>query len=182
LGLNVNFEIDMGLWRFPRLWAYKKSMEFSMNCNMALVGRFWRFGLSFILSLSACVLSPSAFGQINKMQSYSNYDECFKERFKSLKGDGSKNETAMAVIREYCKDKFSKEVAPTEKTPQDTCSVIWQDQHFVVGKPINQDLYNKILITHTLIEAYFAKSVDFKIIETVLTDQSDLIKKMCPAN
>jgi hypothetical protein len=51
-----------------------------------------------------------------------------------------------------------------------------------VGKPINQDLYNKIGITHTLITAHFAKSVDFKVIESVLTGQSDIIKKMCPSN
>ena len=98
-----------------------------------------------------------------------------------MKGDGSKNETAMAVIREYCKDKYSKDVA-VEKSSQDTCSVIWQDQHFVVGKPINQDLYNKIGITHTLITAQFAKRVDTNAIETILTEQSDVIKKMCPTN
>jgi hypothetical protein len=33
-----------------------------------------------------------------------------------------------------------------------------------------------------VIEAYFAKSVDFKVIESVLTGQSDTIKKMCPSN
>ena len=138
--------------------------------------------LGIMVALQCCTLA--AWGQINKSQSYSNYDECFKERLKVLKGDGSKNETAVAVIREYCKDKYSKEVvAPLEKaSSQETCSVIWQVQHFVVGKPINLDLYNKIAITHTLIEAYFAKSVDFKVIESVLTGQSDIIKKMCPSN
>lgn len=145
----------------------------------------WPNTLRWLGCLTCCLcmaaFTPGAWGQINKSASYSNYDECFKERFKSLKGDGSRNETAMAVIREYCKDKYSKEVA-VEKSSQDTCSVIWQDQHFVVGKPINQDLYNKIGITHTLITAHFAKSVDTKAIETILTEQSDVIKKMCPTN
>ena len=149
--------------------------------------RLWfsHLGLVTLLNLSACLAVTlfvgSAWAQINKSSSYSNYDECFKERFKSLKGDGSKNETAMAVIREYCKDKYSKEVA-VEKSSQDNCSVIWQDQHFVLGKPINQDLFNKIGITHTLITAHFPKSVDTKTIETILTEQSDIIKKMCPSN
>jgi hypothetical protein len=143
--------------------------------------KVWGLRIALVSALVLIATPSLLWGQINKMSSYSNYDECFKERFKSLKGDGSKNETAMAVIREYCKDKFSKETV-VEKTPQESCSVIWQDQHFVLGKPINLDLYNKIGITHTLITAHFPKSVDTKTIESVLTEQSDQIKKMCPAN
>jgi len=100
-----------------------------------------------------------------------NYDDCILDGVKSAKTD-----LAVRAVYQACRGKFPE----SEGAKVKDCSVVWSGKSFIKGSPENINNYQQVGIVDTTIAIFFPKDISHDVMNKIMQNKIQDIKKLCP--
>jgi hypothetical protein len=104
-----------------------------------------------------------------------NYDDCVLEGLKTAKTD-----LAAVLVKQSCANKFKNATKTNQLEPVYDCSVVWSNNTFVKGTPVNPNNYREFEIDASTVTGYVPNSITDRAMGELIKNNIELINKLCP--